>query len=102
AIRTHSSTGSPQSEPCQVGADANSRFYMNANASNRWTRLQTVSGGKTNSAQPSIGNGIWVEAYRHNPLNGPDFYDFYIKACWQGNRSLQQLISVVRLYDPID
>lgn len=102
-IRSHSTSLSlAQSNPCQVGADANSRFYLNANAANHWAQLQTTAGGKTDTAQPQLGNGIWIEAYRHDPLNGPNFYDFYIKACWQGNRSEQQLVSVVRLYDPID
>ncbi|HET6622674.1 MAG TPA: prepilin-type N-terminal cleavage/methylation domain-containing protein [Candidatus Saccharimonadales bacterium] len=102
-IRSHSADpGLAESEPCQVGGNGNSRFYLNANAASHWAQLQTVSGGATGSPQPSLGNGIWVEAYRHNPLNGPDFYDFYIKACWQGNRAQQQLVSVVRLYDPID
>lgn len=102
-IRSHSASPTlAQSEPCQVGGTGNSRFYLKANASSHWAQLQTVNGGKTNQAAPTLGNGVWVEAYRNNPTNGPDFYDFYIKACWPGNRAEQQLVSVVRLYDPID
>lgn len=102
-----------QQAVCHPASPANDKrfyFYDGADSVSNWLQPQEFEATATQKADivpksgflPTAGDGLWIEAYYY-PTSNPSqlaYYDFYIKACWDGSGSLgeQEVKSVVRLY----
>lgn len=91
---------------CGATDPAAVRFYMNPSAAKPWMPVDRSSFPVLRIATyPRPGDGMWIEAYKVDPDGAgtqPNYYDFYIKACWRGygdNSVKQEAKMVVRLYD---
>lgn len=89
------SNGGVEADGCETGATP---FVLDPTSSS-WIAPNLVDGGVAEQSRPTVGEGVWVEAYRTNSASIA-YYDFYVKACWPGQDVNQQIKTVVRLYEP--
>lgn len=103
---TYVNTAPAKQGACGTGDPASVRFYMNPSAPKPWMPVDRSSFPVLRiTTYPRPGDGMWIEAYKVDPDGAgtqPNYYDFYIKACWRGygdNQVKQEAKMVVRLYD---
>lgn len=95
-------TGEPNSRAC-IGTQATNRFYLDPEDPTPW-EPKAASSVKRTGSYPTVGDGMWIEAYKIDPDGAGPLsarYDFYIKSCWStsGSNVDQEAETVVRLYE---
>jgi hypothetical protein len=85
-----------------LGLDENPCDSTGVTSSNIFYFTGSTAGIKketSKKAQPDVNNSIWVQ-YKPAPGTDPEYYDFYIRSCWQTTGSSQNTDSsqfIVRL-----
>ena len=95
AVNIDATTTGLGSDPCDsTGITNNNIFYYSATSN-------TIVKSVAKKQMPDINNTLWMQ-YKPGPGADPEYYDFYIRACWQtvgGNQNTDNSQFIVRLND---